>query len=122
MTGDQLPSNKKRNDVEGKPVKKGPSGKRSTIEHELQIRLRWLRSMARTISRVYLSNLEHDIVDAIELMSEKKRSGQIQTSDLRKALSLIESLKLKPEKGRKKDLKKIEQAVHLIVEQMQKNS
>lgn len=61
-------------------------------------------------------------VSSLELTADgalNSRNGAEQTRDLRDMLSLLRNLELRPEKGRRKDLKKIDTAVgdlHLLIE------
>jgi hypothetical protein len=88
-----------------------------TVRKELLAQLQHLRSDAKEISRLYAANLQRDIVQLIEFLNE----SQNQTSgsgDSRGANTVFSRMKetldginLKPEKGRRKDLRRIEDAV-----------
>ena len=76
-----------------------------------------MRTEAKDISRVYLANLQRDIVQLIDFLNESQNHGGT-TKNSRSTNSLLlrmketlDSITVKPEKGRRKDLRRIEQAV-----------
>ena len=88
-----------------------------TIRKELLAQLQHLRMEAKEISRLYVANLQRDIVQLIEFLNESQdlapgnknsRSANLLLSQMKETLDTIS---LKPEKGRRKDLRKIEEAV-----------
>jgi hypothetical protein len=86
-----------------------------TIRKELLAQLQHLRSEAKEISRLYVANLQRDIVQLIEFLNENQ-SGTAKKSrsanpGLAQMKDMLDSINVKPEKGRRKDLRKIEQAV-----------
>jgi hypothetical protein len=77
-----------------------------------------LRTETKEISRLYAANLQRDIVQLIEFLNEKQAPG---TKSPRKIDPVFVQMKekldrinLKPEKGRRKDLKRIENAVRSL--------
>jgi hypothetical protein len=75
---------------------------------------------AKEISRLYVANLQRDIVQLIEFLNENQgpstgnkasRSANVLFSRMKETLDAIN---LKPEKGRRKDLRRIEQAVRSL--------
>jgi hypothetical protein len=69
---------------------------------------------------LYVANLQRDIVQLIEFINESQdqaagnknsRSANLLLSKMKEAL---DGISLKPEKGRRKDLRKIEEAVRLM--------
>ena len=85
-----------------------------TLKKELLAQLQHLRMEAKEISRLYVANLQRDIVQLIEFLNER----QVPTKKSRKADPVflrmkekLDSINLKPEKGRRKDLRKIEDIV-----------
>lgn len=86
-----------------------------TIRKELLAQLQHLRTEAREISRLYVANLQRDIVQLIEFLNE----GEIDSGTKSRAINpillqmkeTIDAISLKPEKGRRKDLRRIEEAV-----------
>ena len=85
-----------------------------TIRKELLAQLQHLRTEAREISRLYVANLQRDIVQLIEFLNENQepvsRSRGINPI-LLQMKETLDAINLKPEKGRRKDLRRIEQAV-----------
>ena len=88
-----------------------------TVRKELLAQLQHLRSEAKEISRLYAANLQRDIVQLIEFLNESlnqtpgsrnSRGANIVFSRMKETL---ETINLKPEKGRRKDLRRIEDAV-----------
>ena len=72
----------------------------------------------REISRLYVANLQRDIVQLIDFLSENHTTGSADTQTSRAANPILSQMKetldeisLKPEKGRRKDLRRIEQAI-----------
>ena len=88
-----------------------------TVRKELLAQLQHLRTEAKEISRLYLANIQRDIVQLIDFLNENpsensrnkaSRSANLLLSQMKETLDAIN---LKPEKGRRKDLRRIEQAV-----------
>ena len=98
-----------------------------TIRKELLAQLQHLRTETREISRLYVANLQRDIVQLIEFLNETEgepaarsrpakrepEGAKAQAIDplLSQMKETLDSLNVKPEKGRRKDLRRIEQAV-----------
>ena len=89
-----------------------------TLKKELLAQLQHLRSETKEISRLYVANLQRDIVQLIEFLNEKAAP---QTRNQRKVdpvftamKDAIDGINLKPEKGRRKDLRKIENLVRSL--------
>jgi hypothetical protein len=89
-----------------------------TVRKELLAQLQHLRMEAREISRLYVANLQRDIIQLIEFLNEKhvKPAKTFRSVDpiLRQMKQTLDDINLKPEKGRRKDLKKIEDAVRSL--------
>jgi hypothetical protein len=87
-----------------------------TVKKELLAQLQHLRTEVKEISRLYVANLQRDIVELIEFLSENHTTGKNPNSRatnpiLSQMKETLDEISLKPEKGRRKDLRKIEQAV-----------
>src|SRR5579862_3926009 len=87
-----------------------------TVRKELLAQLQHLRTEAKEISRLYLANLQRDIVQLIEFLNEGPNQGSAKSSRganllLSQMKDTLEAINLKPEKGRRKDLRRIEEAV-----------
>ena len=85
-----------------------------TIRKELLAQLQHLRTEAREISRLYVANLQRDIVQLVEFLNENQESASKSRAInpiLSQMKQTLDAINLKPEKGRRKDLRRIEQAV-----------
>jgi hypothetical protein len=78
-----------------------------TVRKELLAQLQHLRTDAKEISRLYVANLQRDIVQLIDLVNEKP----FQRTIFSQMKEQLDSINLKPEKGRRKDLRRIEDVV-----------
>lgn len=95
--------------------KKAPAKARPDLERELSSRLSFLRQAAREAGHNYVINLEHDLIVLAEAVREAFRSksgpGKKDLARFERVLEIVDRTKLKPAKGRRKDLKRIEEAV-----------
>ncbi len=101
-----------------RPRKK--SAEQSTaLKKDVLVRLQGLRSVAKEISRSYLANLEHGILEITDLVNGSADEGGkkkgVKTATLERLIDILENTSLKPEKGRRKDLKRIDQAIEAMV-------
>lgn len=88
-----------------------------TERKELLAQLQHLRSEAKEISRLYVANLQRDIVQLIEFLNEKQpRAKTARGADpiFVQMTETLEAINVKPEKGRRKDLRRIEDAVRAM--------
>src|SRR5262245_17012451 len=81
---------------------------------ELLVRLDHLRSSVREVVRAYLANLEHDIIEIRATVGSVKDHGG--TSKLRREVmdrmsEMLDEAALKPHKGRRSELKKVEKII-----------
>lgn len=70
-----------------------------------------LNGVLQEIGRNYLVRLQREIQAISNRVEPLEKNGEItrkQLRDLKEMLDLLEQLQLKPEKGRRKDLKKID--------------
>lgn len=100
------------------PVKKKPAKPMLPVEKELAARLQHLRSTASDVARALLSNLEHDILEVMDVVAGRRdtegKKKRFKSDVLEQMIEAIDKLSVKPEKGRRKDLKKIEGVVDTI--------
>lgn len=88
-----------------------------TVRKELLAQLQHLRTEAKEISRLYAANLQRDIVELIEFLNDVQnsangaRSSRGANAVFSKMKEMMDEINLKPEKGRRKDLRKIENAI-----------
>lgn len=90
------------------------------LKKEFLVKLGRLRSATKEVGRSYLANIEHDIVELIDGVdgTGDGRIGKrtVKVSTLEQVSAIFESLSLKPEKGRRRDLKKIERAIQAMAQ------
>ena len=86
-----------------------------TMRKELLAQLQHLRLEVKEISRLYVANLQRDIVQLIDFLNEKQAGKGKRPRSLNPTLAqmkeTLDKINLKPEKGRRKDLRRIERAV-----------
>ena len=88
-----------------------------TVRKELLAQLQHLRTETKEISRLYVANLQRDIVQLIEFLNESQsqpnstKNSRAENLLLSRMKETLDEISLKPEKGRRKDLRRIEQAV-----------
>jgi hypothetical protein len=87
-----------------------------TAKKELLAQLQHLRTEVREIGRLYVANLQRDIVQLIEFLNDNQMAGKAGNSRsantiLSRMKQTLDEISVKPEKGRRKDLRRIEQAV-----------
>ena len=75
---------------------------------ELAVEAHHLRVLVRDVSHRLVNNLESDIVELIEMVGDVSSDSD---KELRKMVHLIQSLAVKPNKGRLRDLKRIRNLV-----------
>lgn len=90
-----------------------------TVRKELLAQLQHLRMEAKEISRLYVANLQRDIVQLIEFLDEKQppRAKNSREPDpvFVRMKEKLDAINLKPEKGRRKDLRRIENTVQSLL-------
>jgi hypothetical protein len=83
------------------------------LREDLLAGLQHLRSEAKEISRMHAANLQRDMVQLIDFISKpSNRQTRFQYARMKKTLDQIH---VRPEKGRRKDLRRIEQAVRSMM-------
>ena len=82
----------------------------SRLQKELVARLSRLRTTSRDIARIYVSKVESEIVKLTEAVGSRggSKKKRWKTSVLEEMNKVLDDLNIKPEKGRRKDLKRIE--------------
>ena len=105
-------------DVRGvAPVKEEPAHKSTAdLQHKpVSEELAFLRKTMRELAAAYSNQLEGEITALIEAVrtdaETRKKLPASRAHDLRDMLSLLRNLEIKPAKGRRRDLKKIESLV-----------
>ena len=85
----------------------------SPVRH-LQLELRELRRELRTTARVYARRLERDLAvttDALDRYAPAEKLTSEQLHRVRDIAMVVHNRRLRPEKGRRKDLRKIENLI-----------
>jgi len=82
----------------------------SPVRH-LQLELQELRRELRTTARVYAKRLEHELIlttAALDRYAPAEKLNREQLHRVRDFAIMVRQRRLRPEKGRRKDLRKIE--------------
>ena len=85
----------------------------SPVRH-LQLELQELRRELRTTARVYAKRLEHDLsltTAALDRYAPAEKLNREQLHRVRDFAIMVRQRRLRPEKGRRKDLRKIESLI-----------
>ena len=87
------------------------------LQHEADVRIQHLRSVLKDVSRVYVANQEQrliEIADHVSAPSKKGKGKAVSGSKLSQIIEVLDAVNIKHEKGRRKDLKKIEFVIDTI--------
>ncbi|MDI6740931.1 MAG: hypothetical protein QME74_11295 [Candidatus Edwardsbacteria bacterium] len=108
-----------------RPLKKNASetDALAKLDKELQTQLAYLRHSAKEIARIYAANLERDLLDlsdAIKSLVQKEGNRKGTRRILEQLTEINDRVSLKPVKGRKKDLTRIEKTVTRMTRAMAK--
>src|SRR5262245_47441179 len=103
-----------------RPITRKRSAMNQTVRKELLAQLQHLRIEAKEIGRLYVANLQRDIVQLIEFLDEKQTTTRTKNSRnpdpiLMRMKEKLDAISLKPEKGRRKDLRRIEDTVQSLL-------
>ena len=112
------PTSKKKSSRSGASAVRGDSRERLSVEElerALEIELRHLRALLREVAANYVSAMEADIERVVGAIGHKDqqegtdfKSRQIEIRDI---LDRIRALNVKPKKGRRKDIKRIDKLI-----------
>jgi hypothetical protein len=83
-------------------------GSPKTLHAVARQRLLLINGLLDEVSRNYVARLHREIVELTRALETASRDGTSRDKDLRKILKQIEHLQIDPERGRRKDLKKID--------------
>jgi len=81
------------------------------VSASVQMELKRLRSLIEEITSAYLIKRQAQIESFISAISENESAKEERLKDIRKMQKGLRSLKVKPEKGRYKDLKRVENLI-----------
>ena len=97
-----------------KTKNKSPNRK-PTPQAELTERLRRLRQITRETAQAYFLKIDVDLGALIKRLGERtdksNKARHLKNSSIKQLLKTAKKIDLKPEKGRRKDLRKIEKTV-----------
>jgi hypothetical protein len=104
------------------PKKSAPKQSRAEqeyakLQHEADVRLQHLRSVLKDVTRAYVANIEQKILavaDKIGAPSPTAKGNKIPSGQLMQIIQVLDEVKIKHEKGRRKDMKKIEILIETI--------
>lgn len=103
-----------------KTPKTAPKAAEADKTKDIRAQFEHLRSVIKGICQSLVANMERDILELIGLVNSgspvKKGSVKIKPAKLKKAEALLSKLSVKPQKGRRSDLKKIEKTLEEIKE------
>jgi hypothetical protein len=93
-----------------RPKKKRESSPVTMLAGEMAV----LRRELRATIRAYVTRLEIDLAESMAAVSAKRADAlsREQLHDIRDLTIMVRKRKLKPEKGRRKDLRKIDSLIH----------
>ena|SRR5216117_1220947 len=86
------------------------------LQKDLLAGLEHLRFETREISRMYVANLQRDMVQLIDFINEAGRARTNgRSATFARMKEALDEISIKPEKGRRKDLRRIEQALRSMM-------
>ena len=97
-----------------------PSKKRNPdLRENLLAGLQYLRSEAKEIARMHAANLQRDMVQIIDFINDPANGTMSRRRKLQSTyagmMKTLDQLHVRPEKGRRKDLRRIEQAIRSMM-------
>jgi hypothetical protein len=115
-------SKEKANHSDGAAIPTDPPENLSMVELEraLEIELRHLRTLLREVAANYISALEADIEQVVEALGaadqRPMKDSQIRRAEFRNMLDRIRALRVKPQKGRRRDMKRMDKLIGELAE------
>jgi hypothetical protein len=105
---------KKKKRQKKRPKKRSKKQRETTPVTMLAGELAILRRDLRATIRAYAARLEIDLAESMAAVSSKRAEAlsREQLHDVRDLTIMVRKRKLKPEKGRRKDLRKIDSLIH----------
>lgn len=112
-------------ETDGLVIRETPPRKRerdeqsyAALQRELALRLNHLKAETREVCESYLANIEGDLSTLVEFLdgsSEVRRSRDAKAATMEAWIKILDAVSLKPHKGRRKDLRRIDQAVKALM-------
>ena len=90
-----------------------------SLQRDLTVRLNHLRTEAREVCESYLARVDGDVstlVDFLDGSSEVRQPKDVKAGTMDHWKKVLDGLSLKPHKGRKKDIRRIEEAIRAMME------
>ncbi|QSR88114.1 hypothetical protein [Methylacidiphilum caldifontis] len=97
----------------------------SALEEKIRAKLSEISVQLDQLSAAYLSRLHREIENLalqISLLNNHAADSQKKVKLLSQILEILEEIQIRPEKGRRKDLKKIDSLIGFLSEMLEKNS
>lgn len=88
-------------------------------QRQLVTRLNHLKTEARAVCESYVGNLDSDVSTLIEFLdgsSEVRKPRDLKAATMEEWGRILDDISVKPHKGRKKDLRRIDRAVRAMME------
>lgn len=102
----------------GRTKEKGLTKSKARVKNIVD-RLAELQSAARVITQSYLATLDGSIEEIMtsirDVESADNKKNKLKRKTLKKMSATLDGLSIKPEKGRRRDLKRIEQTVQELL-------
>jgi hypothetical protein len=103
---------------QGKRPRKETKEAYAALQRELAARINHLKAEGRETCESWVANLEGDVSTLVEFLdgsSEVRKSRDLKAATLGEWRRILDDLSLKPPKGRRKDLRRIDQAVRAMM-------
>lgn len=94
-----------------KTAPKTPPPKKSALDQQVRTQLHALNQTLEEVARQYVLRLQREIEEVAQMIPEPRGSAVLaaaQVKRLNRMAELLSTLQIKPAKGRRKDLKKID--------------
>lgn len=88
-------------------------------QRELVTRLNHLKTEARAVCESYLANFESDVSTLVEFLdgsSRVRKPRDMKAATMEEWVKILDNVSLKPHKGRRKDLRRIDRAVRAMMQ------
>jgi hypothetical protein len=89
------------------------------LQRELVTKLNHLRAETRAASEAYAANVDSDVSTLIEFLngsSEVRKPRDLKAATMEEWMRILDNVSVKPHKGRRKDLRRIDRAVRAMMQ------
>jgi hypothetical protein len=87
------------------------AGNPKALQAVAKQRLLLINGLLDEVARNYVARLHRELVELTKALDRASRDGSLREKQLRSILKQIEHLQIDPERGRRKDLKKIDKII-----------